>query len=294
MCRTFDVRNIKMQTDLAFSQLTTIGCGGKIDLVVFPDTISKLVFVAKFLRRHKIKHCFLGRGSNVLASDERYCGVVVVTTKVQGIAFWGNCAEVCCGTSAAALCAELVKKGLHGGEFLGCLPATVGGVVACNAGCFGQSAQNVVQSVVALRKGKIVRLDNKQCAFGKRNSIFKDGNVLVLQVVMRFEKLTPSKVQQIVCDMRQKKQQTQPLGQRSAGCVLYAEGVAVSKLTDLAGLKGFKIGGAQVSEKHAGFVINLDKATSKDIYLLVRHVQNVVQEKFGVKSVAEVSFINFN
>lgn len=278
-----------------FAQLTTFGCGGKIAVTLFPTGTKQLIFAAKYLRRHKIKHCFLGRGSNVLAADGDYCGVVVVTTGVKEIFVDGTRVVADCGASAPRLAATLAKNGLSGGEFFGCLPATVGGAVVCNAGCFGQSAASIVQSVIALKKGKLVRLPRNKCEFSVRNSIFKNNaDFVVLQVEMQFKKALPSQVQAQIVRMRQKKTETQPLSARSAGCVLFNEKVSVSRLVDLAGLKGFKLGGAQVSEKHAGFVINLDKATSKDIYLLIRYVKNTLREKFGINAKTEVCFVNFD
>ncbi len=294
-CGTMKKKGVTFRCDKTFAQLTTLGCGGKIAVTLYPQNVGQLIFVAKYLRRHKVRHCFLGRGSNVLTSDGDYCGVAVVTTGVKEIFVENERVVADCGVSAPILAAILVKNGLSGGEFLGCLPATVGGVVVCNAGCFGQSAQGIVQSVVALKRGKLVRLSNKQCCFSARKSIFKNNaDFVVLQVEMRLKKALPSQVQAQIARMRQKKAATQPLSERSAGCVLFNEKVAVSRLVDLAGLKGFTLGGAQVSKKHAGFVINLDKAASKDIYLLIRYVQNTLAEKFGTTTETEVCFINFN
>lgn len=286
--------NVRCECNCTFEKLTTLGCGGKIYLTLFPESVSQLVFVAKYLYRHKITHCFLGHGSNVLASDDFYSGVAVVTSFVRDFSVQGDTVVASCGMSTSKLCSQLVNRGLTGGEFLGCLPATVGGAVVCNAGCFGQSVQDVVQSVVVLHNGKREKLSKEQCRFVKRGSIFKNnGDFLVLQVKMRFEKSTPAKVQEKLSQMRQKKAATQPLGCRSAGCVLFNDKIALSKLIDEAHLKGYRVGGAQVSEKHAGFVINLDKATSTDIYLLIRYIKKTLAEKFGVSAKLEVCLVNF-
>ena len=288
-------KGVRTDCNCTFAKLTTFGSGGKIALTLYPDSVKKLIFAEKYLRRHKIPRYYLGHGSNVLASDNDYDGVVVVTSQAKKICVEKRFVTADCGVSTSSLCALLVKNGLTGGEFFGCLPATVGGAVVCNAGCFGQCAEQVVQSVVALRRGKLVRLSQKQCGFQKRQSVFKrNDDFVVLQVVMKFSSARPSEVQAAVAQMRKKKSETQPLSVRSAGCVLFSEKTAVSRLIDLAGLKGFKIGGAQVSEKHAGFVINLDKATSKDIYLLIQHVKNVVTQKFGILPQTELCFVNFD
>lgn len=287
-------RRVATERDCTFAKLTTLGCGGTVNVALYPSSVKQLIFILRYLLRHKVPHCILGHGSNVLASDNYYNGVVVVTSRVREICVEGQTVVASCGVSTSKLCSELVRNGLTGGEFFGCLPATVGGAVVCNAGCFGQSAQQVVKSVVVLYKGRLRRLTNKQCNFQKRSSLFKNNaDYVVLQVAMMFPKASPVQIQATVADMRKRKAQTQPLGCRSAGCVLYSDKTAVSRLIDQAGLKGFRLGGAQVSEKHAGFVINLDKATSRDIYLLIEYVKNTVHEKFGVLPKTELCLINF-
>lgn len=288
-------KKVDLEQDCTFAKLTTLGCGGKIYVTLYPVSIKQLIFVVRYLLRHKVPYCILGHGSNVLASDNVYNGVVVVTSRIKDFHIDCQTVVASCGVSTSKLCSELVRNGLTGGEFFGCLPATVGGAVVCNAGCFNQCAQQVVKSVVVMHKGKIRRLTNKQCNFKKRNSLFKNNkDYVILQVTMRFPKASPVQIQETVADMRQRKSQTQPLGCRSAGCVLYSDKAAVSRLIDQAGLKGFKLGGAQVSEKHAGFVINLDKATSRDIYLMIEYVKNTVFEKFGVLPKTELCLVNFD
>ncbi len=286
--------SVAIDVNCTFRKLTTLGVGGTIYLTVFPNSRKQLVFVARYLKRHKIPHCFLGLGSNVLASDKPYNGVAVVTTRVKDICVDNLSVTASCGVSTSKLCSELVQNGLTGGEFFGCLPATVGGAVVCNAGCFGQCAADVVQSVTVLHNGKIKTLSNAQCNFSKRQSLFKNnGEYLVLSAKMCFAKANPHQIQQLLSQMREQKSAAQPLGVRSAGCVLYNAEVAVSKLIDQAGLKGYKIGGAEVSEKHAGFVINVDKATSTDIYLLIEYMKKTLAEKFNVKAETELCLVNF-
>lgn len=287
-------KNVPLDVNCTFRQLTTLGTGGTIYLTLFPQNVKQLIFVAKYLRRRKVLHCFLGHGSNVLASDLPYNGVVVVTTRVKNIFVAETTVTADCGASTSKLCSELVQNGLSGGEFFGCLPATVGGAVVCNAGCFGQCAADVVQSVKVLHKGKVKTLSNAQCNFSKRQSVFKNnGQYVVLQVTMRFAKSSSQQIDEVLAQMRKTKAETQPLGVRSAGCVLYNDSVPVSKLIDLAGFKGYTVGGAQVSEKHAGFVINVDKATSSDIYLLIEQIRQTLLNKYGVAAEREVCLVNF-
>ena len=281
--------------DRAFSELTTLGCGGKIKITVYPDSLTKLVRVVRLLDKLKVEHCLLGRGSNVLASDDVYDGVVIVTTKLKTFRVRGKYAYALCGVSTVSLANELKKRGLSGGEFLACLPASIGGAVVTNAGCYGQQIDGIVTSVRVLCGGKIRRLSAKKCKFGKRNSIFaQNSNYAILAVKMKFSASNPDKVSKLIAEMREKKAATQPLNFRSAGSALYHERVAVSRLLDEAGLKGYTVGGAQVSSKHAGFVINIDKATSKDLYLVIRHMQLTLRQRYGIDAKIEIRLINFS
>lgn len=286
--------SVETYLDKSFSELTTLGCGGKIKITIYPDGVKKLIKCVRLLDRLKVTYCILGRGSNVLCSDDVYDGVVVVTTKMKAFRVRGKYAYALAGASTVTLGNALKNKGLTGGEFLACLPATVGGAVVTNAGCYGQQIDGVVKSVKALLCGKVKRLSAKQCKFGKRKSLFSqnDGYV-ILSVKLKFARSTPQQVSEKINEMRAKKSATQPLNFRSAGSALYHDKVAVSRLIDEAGLKGYTVGGAQVSERHAGFVINIDKATSKDIYLVIRHMQRTLRDRFGLDAKIEIRLINF-
>ena len=281
--------------DKAFSELTTLGCGGKIKITVYPDTLKKLVRIVRLFERLGVSYCLLGRGSNVLASDDDYDGAVIVTTKLNKLVIRGRRAYALCGVSTVALASQLQSRALTGGEFLACLPATVGGAVVTNAGCYGQQIKDIVRGVKVLYCGKIHRISGKKCNFGKRKSVFSqiDGYT-ILSVKMKLARSTQNEVATRITEMRKRKSATQPLNYRSAGSALYHDQVAVSRLLDNAGLKGYTVGGARVSEKHAGFVINIDKATSKDLYLVIRHMQSTLRERYGLDAKIEIRLINFD
>ena len=280
---------------MTFAQLTTLGCGGKIAITIFPDSAAKLVKCVRLFNKLKITYRLLGKGSNVLASDDEFDGVVVVTTKLKKFRITGKFAYADCGVSTVTFGGALRDKGLTGGEFLACLPATIGGALVTNAGCYGQEMKYIVSDVKALYCGKIRHFSAQKCAFGKRTSFFaKNDDVVILSVKLKFSRSDSQTVGALINEMRAKKAATQPLNFRSAGCVLYHDKVAVSRLVDEAGLKGYTVGGAQVSTKHAGFVINIDKATSKDIYLVIQHVRSTLRKRFGIDAKTEIRLINFN
>ena len=280
--------------DKRFSELTTLGCGGKICITVFPTNERQLVKAVRLCRRLKVVYCVLGRGSNVLASDDDYDGVVIVTTKMKSFRVVGRTAYAFAGASTVTLAAELKNRGLAGGEFLACLPATVGGAIVTNAGCFGQQMKDVVRQVKVLKCDKIRHLSPKLCRFGKRKSVFSQcDEYVILSVKMKFARGNSDDISRLINEMRKRKAETQPLDFRSAGSALYHDKVAVSRLLDIAGLKGYTVGRAQVSTKHAGFVVNLDKAASRDIYLIIRHMQSTLLKRFGLDAHIEIRLINF-
>ena len=280
-------------TEIQFCQLTTLRCGGTILLTVFPTSQKQLLQVAKLCKMANLPLCVLGNGSNVLASDKPFFGVVAVTKKLNKITVVGSKVVAQCGAHTTKLFWQLHKHGLCGGEFLRCLPATVGGAVVGNAGCFGQCMQNILSKVLVWHNGKVQWIDASQCQFSHRNSIFKHTHALVLAVEMQFEQGDSQQILHKSQQMLNKKQQSQPLNLPSAGSVLYHPTVCLSALLDKAGLKGTTIGGAQISTKHAGFVVNTGNATSTDVLLLIQHAQNVLQSRFGLQSNVEVQFVNF-
>lgn len=284
---------VSFRTDMSFAQLTTVGTGGKVRVAFFPNDMRKLVRTLRALNKLRVPFVVLGRGSNVLASDKFFDGAAVVTTRLNKFTLRKNRVTAQCGASAAAIAKALADKGLSGGEFLACLPATAGGATAGNAGCFGEDVSRVFVKAKALCDGKIRTVKREACRFAKRDSVFKRKNWTVLSVTMEFEPSSPSAVRKTIAEMRQKKARTQPLNAKSAGCVLFHENASVSRLIDEAGFKGYRVGGAQVSPKHAGFVLNIDKATSSDIYLIIRRLQKALQTNFGICAKTEVRLVNF-
>lgn len=285
--------SIDLVENIPFARLTTFKSGGTIKLTIYPDTVRKLVSALRLLDNYGVKYCVLGRGSNTLASDGYYDGVVIVTTKLKGVKLRKTQADVLCGTSAIALAKQLRKAGLSGGEFFACLPASVGGAVVCNAGCFDQCVSDIVTSVLVYRNGQIKRFKIDQCRFGKRTSLFKNSNYIVISARFAFSRSTESIVSAQIDEMRRKKAETQPLNKPSAGCALYHDKIPISKYLDFAGLKGYSVGDAAVSLKHAGFVVNHGNATSAQILAVIEHMEQTLYKRFGIIAHREITLINF-
>ena len=202
--------------NVPFTKLTTLGVGGTINVTVYPDTECKLIKTIRLLTKLKVNYYILGKGSNVLASDDYFDGVVVVN-KTNKIRVCRNRVAALSGVSTVMLGKLLADKGLTGGEFFACLPASVGGATVGNAGCFGQDVASVVSSVKVLHNGRIRVLSRQKCQFSKRNSLFKNNDsYVVLSVKFRFTRSSAQAVKDRIAQMRGKKAQTQPLDYRSS------------------------------------------------------------------------------
>jgi len=285
--------SVDCRGNLPFAQLTTFGIGGTIKITVYPDTRRKLVKTLLLLDKLNIPYFVLGKGSNVLASDDNYDGVVVSTLNVKGVQIRKNRVKAECGESTVTLACKLRDAELSGGEFFACLPASVGGAAACNAGCFGQDVASVLKSVLIYRNGKVKRINASECRFRKRQSIFKNSRDAILPCKFKLDYSPRECIEETIRAMRKQKAETQPLNKRSAGCALYHEKAAVSRLTDKAGLKGFTVGGAEVSVKHAGFVVNNGNATAQDVLAVIDKIRREVYSRYGVCPKCEITLFNF-
>jgi len=286
-------RKIALSFDRTFAELTTMGVGGAIAVTAYPANLGEFVFCVNEVAKASLPSVVIGYGSNVVAWDGDFVGVVVCVGRFCGYSVKGNRLVASAGASAAKIGWELQKRGLRGGEFLCCLPATVGGAVCSNAGCFGGEMQAVVTAVWAISDEKIKKFSAKDCGFGKRTSAFRQLQLPVVQVEARFGAGNAQTVLDKIQSNVRRKRQSQPLGEKSAGSMFFHDRVAVSRLIDEDGLKGLSVGGASVSKKHAGFVLNIDKATAKDIYLLTRQVRERIACRFGVRAKVEPTFVNF-
>ncbi|MCM1042884.1 MAG: UDP-N-acetylmuramate dehydrogenase [Corallococcus sp.] len=280
--------------DKTFASLTTAGCGGKINLCVFPQSVRQLVRCVKLAQKYDVPYFVLGKGSNTLASDGEYDGLVICTRKMTRVKVKGNRVYCDCGVNTVALAKVLCREGLSGGEYLYCLPATVGGAVTMNAGCFSMQTSDIVVSVKYFHDGKVRTSYADKCKFGYRTSIFKQLDYCVLSAELVLKKSDPITVENKCKQCFEKKSAAQPLKERSMGCVFYLNEDSASKLIDRAGLKGKRIGGAEVSVKHAGFIICVDNCTSKDVYLLMQHIAKTVKEKYSKTLIREVTLVGFD
>jgi len=274
------------------SQLTTFRTGGNAT-VLFPLAAVVIEKLLPILVRENIPYFVLGNGSNVIAKDEGYPGLILSLEKMKRFAVKGNEITAESGFSVTALALTAKKASLSGIEFFYGIPGSVGGAVFMNAGAYGGECKDVLKSVTYVtRKGEVVSAGVEDLEMGYRTSVFEKNGAIVVEATFS---LAPGDVAKISAEMENLMAQRvakQPLEYPSAGSVFKRyEGRFTAKMIQDAGLKGVRVGGAQVSEKHAGFIINYDHATSNDIFQLIDHVKKVIYEKEGIHIACEVRTI---
>lgn len=290
--------NINFEENVSGKRLCSFHVGGNVRVVVRPKHADEFVALYSFLNENGIKNRIIGRGSNVVVSDDGYDGVFVSLSELSRIDFdvtEENCIVAGAGASMLKLASFAQGNGLSGLEFAHGIPGSVGGGVYMNAGAYsGEISQVLVSCLVFDKKSCTLCIaNNTQCEFSYRHSTFMDNSdLIVLFASFKLRKGDPAEIKAKMDEFRAKRMASQPLEYPSAGSTFKRpEGYFAGKLIEDANLKGFSIGGAQVSEKHAGFVINRGEATATDIRQLVEHVKAVVCEKFGVMLECEIEFI---
>lgn len=274
------------------SELTTFRTGGKA-FVIYPRNLDEFVFVLKTLEEKKLDFKVIGNGSNLLASDKKFKKIFVCTKQISGISICSNKVEVSCGTCISELILFCQKNNLSGLENLFGIPATIGGMVVMNAGAFQANIFDKLSKIKVFQNGEIREIDPSLVKKSNHWSGLLQAHIVVLSVTFELENKSSTEIGETIRKIAKMRAEKQPKG-NSAGCVFKnPDGQSAGKLIDLAGLKGTKIGGALVSEKHANFIIS-NGAKSKDILELVKFVQQKVYEKFEVKLETEIEIIGEN
>ena len=287
--------NIPCSEILSMSNHTSMQVGGIASLVAFVRNAEELVRAIKEAKDQYIKYIVIGNGTNVVFSDNGFDGLVIITSNMKNFSIDGNIIKADCGASITKIALEAQKAELTGLEFAYGIPGTVGGALYMNAGAYGGEISDVVVSSICYdtQRDCIRKIDLDEHEFKYRESIYsKNSNLIVLAVMMELKK---GNMSEIIGKMNQNgraRKEKQPLGVPSAGSVFKRPvGHYAGELIEKSGLKGFSIGGAEVSEKHAGFIINRGDATSDDVMSLVKHIKATVYENYGVELECEIKFI---
>ena len=274
---------------------TTFRIGGRAELFCRPNGTEELRTVCRILKEKGVRPFVMGRGSNLLFGDGKLNGIVIQLAENQGTIERLSERELYAqsGATLVQLARTARDLGLSGLEFAGGIPGAVGGGIAMNAGAYGGEMKDVTAWVDVLDEQlEVRRLAPEDCDFSYRHSAFLDGEDIILGAAFRLTPESGEIISQRMEEYKAKRVATQPLNYPSAGSTFKrpASGIA-AKMIDEAGLKGYTVGGAQVSEKHAGFVINRGGATCSDVLKLMDHVQAVVEERTGVRLEPEVRIV---
>ena len=271
---------------------TTFKIGGPADFVVMPQSTEEIVNVLSLCRKNDVPYFVLGNGSNLLADDSGYRGVIIKLAKnFSDIKVAGNFITADAGALLSAVANCAYEAGLGNMEFAAGIPGTIGGAVLMNAGAYDGEMKDIVISTEYIDENLNVQ-ETCDHGFGYRTSRFQNMSCVITKTTVRLECREKAKIKEKMSVLAQKRREKQPLNFPSAGSAFKRpEGFFAAKLIDDAGLRGYKIGGAEVSEKHAGFIVNSGGATAADVKKLIEYVQSTVKEKFGVTLEREIKFL---
>ncbi|RIX59333.1 UDP-N-acetylmuramate dehydrogenase [Paenibacillus nanensis] len=273
------------------SKHTTWKIGGPADLLILPSGKEELIAIVKLLHKHGVSWTNLGRGSNMLVSDKGIRGVVIKPAQgLDYVRFEGTTAIAGASYSFIKLSVMTGKQGLTGLEFAGGIPGTVGGAVYMNAGAHGSDVSRIFKYAdIVLESGELVRYEGEDMRFAYRHSILHEMKGLVVEAAFELAEGDRMEIASTLATYKERRLRTQPLQLPCAGSVFRnPPGDYAARLIQESGLKGFSIGGAQVSELHANFIINTGQATARDVLALMSHIQSTVEQRYGVKLVPEV------
>lgn len=281
-------------TEEPMSRHTTFRIGGEAACFIRISSEEQLRKLIPYFENVGVEYFVLGKGSNLLVGDKGYPGVILqISDACQQIEAEENRLQVQAGAALSKVALFAMERGLEGLEFAAGIPGTVGGGVVMNAGAYGGEMKQVVESVRVLSsEGEILTLDNDTMEFGYRTSIIRNRNFIVLSVTFRLREGNREEIRARIEDFQKRRMEKQPLNYPSAGSTFKRpEGYFAGKLIMDAGLRGFQIGDARVSDKHCGFVVNVGKATARDVTDVIEEVQEKVRERFGVSLEREVIYL---
>lgn len=291
-CMTLGSDNVRLHEPM--KKHTTFRIGGPADYYLCPHSTEELQKILQICRENKLEFFILGNGSNLLVSDKGYRGAVIQLWKnFSDIETEDNTITVKAGALLSKVAAEALEESLTGMEFASGIPGTMGGAVMMNAGAYGGEMKDIIKEVTVLtREGELLTLSKEEMNFGYRTSVVKEKGYVVISAELQLRKGDREEIRKVMDELKERRVTKQPLDMPSAGSTFKRpEGYFAGKLIMDAGLRGFSVGGAQISEKHCGFVVNKGDATAADVLGLIGEVQKRVQEKFGVALEPEVKFL---
>lgn len=283
----------KIFTNEPMSKHTSFKIGGPAEIFVKINNVEELKLIIKISKQAEVPITVVGNGSNLLVSDDGIRGIVlkIEFDKIE-IEESGKL-KIGSGVKLAFLAQKCLKEKLEGFEFASGIPGTIGGAIRMNAGAHGSEMKDIVKKITCMtRDGKIQVISNEEAKFEYRNSIFSQNDYIILEAEIQLRKGNPEEIRSKMDEYATYRKEKQPIEYPSAGSTFKrGNDFITAKLIDECGLKGYQIGGAQVSEKHAGFIINKENATAEDVKQLMKYVEEQVYNKFGKKIEPEIEII---
>lgn len=289
-------RYAQTERDRPLSTMTTLRIGGPARYVTYPENDISLDGIIRFLNKNEIPYKVIGKGSDLLCSDDPFEGVIIrLDRHYNDTVFDDNMITVQAGASIIVLAVEAQKQGLSGLEFASGIPGTVGGAIFMNAGAYKSSVSDILSEVFVYKDGKVEWMKKEDCEFGYRTSIFqKHPNWIILGARFQMTPKEKEEIKELMANRRERRMQAQPLDKPSCGSVFRnPEGKNAWELIQGIGYRGKQLGDACVSPKHCNFIVNNGNASAKDYYQLILDIQNKVKEEYDVELKTEVEMFNW-
>ena len=287
------INNLNLKENVKMKDYTSFNVGGEADLLISPQNKKALAKALEYISHTNIPFFPLGSGSNIIVSDKGYRGIVIHLEKLNNLKINKNKIIAQTGISLAKLADKAKEAELTGAEFASGIPGSLGGALFMNAGAYGGEMKDIIESVLVVNyKGEFQKIDNKKLNLSYRNSILQKKNLIAIEATIKLEKGEKEKIAAKMRELNNKRRKKQPLDWPSAGSIFKRpKNDYAGRLIEEAGMKGYNVGDAQVSEKHAGFIINKGQATAEDIKKLIKIVRNKVYEQSGIYLEVEPEFI---
>lgn len=283
-----------VKIDEPMREHTSFKVGGPADILVLPSNIEQVADIIKLCKAEGIKPFIMGNGTNLIVREKGIRGIVIkIYDKMNRCYVKGDIIEAEAGILLSKLTKTALDNGLSGLEFAGGIPGTLGGAVAMNAGAYGGEMKDVViYTEYVDSEGELRELKGEQHEFGYRSSIIQKNGGVVVKSVLKMQKRDKAAIKALMDELSKRRKENQPLEFPSAGSIFKRpQGYYTGKLIQDCGLKGYRIGGAEVSAKHCGFIVNTGKASADDVIALINYIQKKVKESYGVDLETEVKIV---
>lgn len=287
------IDHLEVRYNVPLKEYTSFRIGGPADIFLAPRTIPAFRKTMSLLNNYQLPLFILGKGSNIIVGDKGFRGVVIYTGQLNRVEIKGKEIIAEAGITLSSLANKAMEAGLTGLEFASGIPGTLGGALYMNAGAYGGEMKDIITEAILLDySGEEMKLKNKELGLSYRYSILQEKPLIAVKVKLKLKPGNREEIKAYMKEINQKRKEKQPLEWPSAGSAFKRpEGYYAGPLIEEAGMKGVRVGGAQVSEKHAGFIINLGNATARDVRQLMKMVQERVYEKSKVRLEPEPKFI---